>query len=415
VQSVGLEVRPSWITARRVLALIAVVFFVVNLVNAIHKGGDFDVYVDAAARLLRGTPLYADSGITVGFVGPPVQALIFVPLLPLAAAGPVVARLGWYAISLALLWYAVTRWTAALTREERITWFDTRGALTPSSRAAVWALAAVAFPLQTQFEHQNLNLILLASSGWAVSAWSRERFALAGAGVGLAAAIKVYPAMALAWLGLVRSWRTLGTAVLTMAVASLVPAVVMGWSRFLGDVEVWRAISSEGWPVRRANQSIVAMWGRYLLSDGPAGYPIVTWSDTTVMVCAAATALLLWAVLFLFTIRGKGQDRIPEQLAYVMAAASITSPVAWEHYFVAWFPVLLALRLLARQRSHAAASWTFWFGAVAITALSRPILGPYGAQVIRDLSLMTWGGLITCVSLAVLAGVRQKPAASGRP
>jgi hypothetical protein len=80
------------------------VFLVVNLVNAMHKG--FDVYVDAARRLLTNTPLYEQSGIAVGFVGPPAQAVPFVVFVPLASAGPTTARLAWYGINVFLLWYS---------------------------------------------------------------------------------------------------------------------------------------------------------------------------------------------------------------------------------------------------------------------------------------------------------------------
>jgi alpha-1,2-mannosyltransferase len=345
--------------------------------------------------------LYADSGSTVGFVGPPVQALMFLPLLPFAAAGPLLARLVWYAINLALLWYGVTRWATVLGREQPLRWVDSAGALTPGARDALWALAAVAFPLQTQFEHQNLNLILLASSGWAACAFADGRPGAAGVPLGLAAALKVYPGIAVAWLMVVRSWRALGTAVLTVFVVSLLPVLVVGWSRFLSEMDAWRGIASMGWTARRANQSIVAMSGRYLLPEGPAGYPMVTWTNTAVIWCSAATLIVLWALLLVFTARRAAHDRVPEQLACVVAAASITPPIVWEHYFVAWFPVLLALRVRRRDDSSRVAMWAFWVGAISFTALSRPMLGPAGAQIIRDLSLMTWGGIVTCLALAV--------------
>ena len=414
MQSLGFARRWS-IPAWRALAFIAVVLFAVNLVNAIHKGGDADVYLDAADRLVRGAPLYANSGSTVGFVGPPVQALIFLPLLPFAAVDPVVARLAWYAINIALLWYGVTRWTAALMREHRLRWIDPPGALTPGARDVVWALAAVAFPLQTQFEHQNLNLVLLALSGWAASAFRHGRIGAAGVPLGLAAALKVYPGLVLAWLVLVRSWRALGTAVLTTISVSLLPVLVAGWSRFVSDVEAWNVIASMGWTARRANQSIVAMWGRYLVPEGLSGYPTVTLNDTTIMLCSAATLIVLWALLFVFTAQRGHHDRVPEQLAYVAAAATITSPIAWEHYFVAWFPVLLGLRLRARDDSSHVATWGFWAGAISFTALSRPTLGPAGAQIIRDLSLMTWAGIVTCLALAVAGHRRSRRRTNERP
>lgn len=41
----------------RLSIVLAGVFLAVNLVNAMRKEGDFDVYVEAARSLLTGTPL----------------------------------------------------------------------------------------------------------------------------------------------------------------------------------------------------------------------------------------------------------------------------------------------------------------------------------------------------------------------
>jgi alpha-1,2-mannosyltransferase len=263
---------------------------------------------------------------------------------------------------------------------------------------SAWAflpILAIAAPLQTQFEHQNLNIVLLALAAFGVDALARGRDAAAGAALGLASAIKVYPVLALVWLAARRRWRAFGVGIAVAALASMAPIVIRGADRFAADLADWRAIVGGGWPTRRANQSIVAMWGRYLLGEGPDGYPNVTTDQTGVLILAALTALVIIIPLVVVLWRAKDTRlRLAQEIACVNAVAVLVSPIAWEHYWVAFFPPLLALGRGRRARI------TFWIALVCFTVLSRPIVGAYGARLVRALSLMTWAGVLTCLTLA---------------
>ena len=383
------------IGARQVLVLLATVFLGVNLVNAVRKGGDFDVYEDAARRLITGAPLYAGSVDGAGFVGPPVQALLFVPFVPLAAIHPAAARIAWFVVNALLLWQALTIWVRLLSRSEDTSDPPRTSAL--ASRDGLLALAAVAYPLQTQFEHLNLNVVLLWLAALAADALTRNRPFPAGVALGFAAAIKVYPAIALPWLLARRAWRTLAAAVLTIAAVSLAPLLLRGVAGFADDLSSWRDIAGHGWPTRRANQSVLAMWARYHFEDGPAGYPDATWEATAVIALTALTAAVLTIPLLASAWRNTPR-RSTEELACVGALGALLSPIAWEHYWMAWFPVLFALRLRAGEGSRMA-RYAFWAGAISITILSKPVVGWYGAQVVRAWSVMTWGGILTCAVL----------------
>lgn len=389
-------------TARIALAVVAAAFLVANLVNALHKGGDFDDYVAAAGRLLSGTSLYEGSGIGTGFVGPPAQAVLFLPFTLLAGLDPRVARVAWYAVNLGALWYALTVWTRTLGHR------GSAGAAAEPRRPAwlstdtLLALAAVGYPLQTQFEHQNLNVVLLALAAHAAEALQRGRSAKAGVALGAAAALKVYPALAVVWLAARRSWVALGTAAGAAAVVTMLPMASRGFSGFIDDFAAWRGIAAEGWPVRRANQSLTAMWGRYLLDEGPSGYPTVTADSVVIIACVAVTAAMLLVPLLIVAHRRRSGRSIAAELAVVNATAALLSPIAWEHYWVAWFPVFLALRVRARDGASTLPWWLFWGGAVLVSGLSRPTVGWHAARVVRAWSLMTWGGLLTCAGLTLL-------------
>ena len=404
--------------------LIVAAFLVTNLVNTFNKGGDFDAYYAAGQRVWSAEALYAGSAIAIGFVGPPVQALLFAPLVPL---GPVVARLIWFAINVMLLWYALATWVGVLAAPPEVP-ASAPAAVSPDlgertrQLATVWAflpVLAIASPLQAQFEHQNLNIVLLALAAFGADALIRGRDAAAGAALGLAAAIKVYPVLALVWLAARRRWRAFGVGVAVAALASVAPVAIRGIDRVAADTADWRTIVGGGWPTRRANQSIVAMWGRYLLGEGPDGYPTLTSEQTLVFVLAGLTAVVLIVPLVRLLWRAP-VPRLAEELACVNAVAVLVSPIAWEHYWVAFFPPLVALSVRARQASTSAgadaeARWariTFWIALVCLTVLSRPIIGWHGARLVRALSLMTWAGVLTCITLA--AQIAQRDDGHGR-
>ena len=146
---------PTW---TRALALLAVLFAVLSTGNAINKGGDAAVFFEGGRRFLAVEPLYAGSSAADGFIGPPFQAAFFAPFAALSAVSPVAARLLWHALNLACfalgVWWSLEAWNAARGRLglSELTWLPMLFA----------PLAAILLPLQTNFEHQNMNALLLA-------------------------------------------------------------------------------------------------------------------------------------------------------------------------------------------------------------------------------------------------------------
>jgi alpha-1,2-mannosyltransferase len=378
-------------------AVVCAVFLIVNLVNAIRKGGDFDAYFDAGWRLLVDEPLYEGSAIASGFVGPPAQALLFAPFVMFAPLGPRAAHVAWYVVNVILLWYALSTWISVMRR----------GRL--SSRWAILSILAVAVPLQVQFEHQNLNIVLLALVACAVASFRRGRAVAGGIAIGVAAAVKVYPVCLLAWLAIRGQWRAVGAGTAALYVLTLAPVLFRGVDGLEADTADWRALAGSGWPTRRANQSLIAMWGRYLLGEGPAGYPTLTLERPLPLAFLAAglTAAVVVGPLLLSSWRHRAsRRRLIEECACVNALAVLLSPIAWEHYWVAFFPVFLALGMRARGLGLPAC--VFWLGLLGLTLLSRPIVGWHGARVVRAWSLMTWIGLLLCATLAYLLAQRRR-------
>lgn len=422
-------------------AVVCAVFLIANLANAIGEGGDFDAYFDAGRRLIVNEPLYAGSAIATGFVGPPAQALLFVSFVPL---GQDAASVAWYVVNVVLLWYALRTWISVMISVSVSV--SVAGAASRQLNTLPWvilSLAAIAAPLQTQFEHKNLNIVLLALVATVAESFRGGRPVFGGITLGVATALKVYPICLLAWLAIRGQWRAFGAGTAAAIVLSLTPALLRGIDGLQADMADWQVLASSGWPTRRANQSLVAMWGRYLLGEGVGGYPVLTFDQPLVFLAAALTAAVVIAPLLLSWRRhGASRRRLIEECACVNALAVLLSPIAWEHYWIAFFPVFAALGIHARGlrpfytpnpnsrpqpetpqaetpsahdawegddgRSARLAACAFWLGLIGITLLSRPLVGWHGARTVRAWSLKTWAGLLLCATLAYLLAQRGR-------
>ena len=384
--------------------IIGAVWVALNGINALNKGGDFSVYLDAGTRFLQGRPLYEASGIAAGLVGPPFQPVLFVPFALIATFGVEIARLAWHLFNVLCLGAGLYAWHAALA--------PTRPAESAGSASTfVWPLLAVFYPLQTNFEHQNINAVLLALAGLGALREAQGRARAAGFWLGAAAALKAFPVLLLCVLAVRRCWRTLAWATATAVGLTLLPVLRYGLDGYSELVHDWWSFSGHGqWPIRRHNQSLFAMLGRYL---SPAD--LLTWGpipDTAssgvhllwLVTALAATAAFLWLVARV-TITSPGTTTVA--LAGGLCLAVLLSPIAWEHYWLLLWPVFA----VAYTPPAGAPSWVraaFWVGLVLTSGIARPTVGRVGLALARGLSVRTWAGVILFIaSLAVLRTLQR--------
>ena len=174
----------------------------------------------------------------------------------------------------------------------------------------------------------TLVLVFLVTAVWALDRSGRP--GAAGPLLGLAMAIKVFPAYLLVYFALQRRFWTLVTAVVTFTLLNFVAVVVLGWNSYedyLGVVlpELTR-FRSFGF-----NVSIAGIWYKLFDPIGECGLIAPLWSSP---------ALALWGTLGLGPVhhrdgRGAGLSaRTPEQrdLAFGAAATGmlLVSPVTWD-------------------------------------------------------------------------------------
>ena len=211
------------------LLVVALAFRGVQFVawtSSIQWGYDFSAYWQAARYLLDGEPLYSAHQLA-GPYGPQQQFLYLYPPFLAVAVAPLAALFddyraaawAWAAIGAAIV--AAVVW--ALARSEGL-WQGRRR----------WYLVAAAFalpPVVGELVMGNVHLVLL---GLLAVAWLGYRRggtagdAVAGAAVGVAALIKIFPGLIVLWFLLVGRPRAAGWAVLVAGVLALATLPVTG-------------------------------------------------------------------------------------------------------------------------------------------------------------------------------------------
>lgn len=376
------------------IAVIVVVFRAIQFVGLTHApqwGYDLSFYWTAANHLLHGESIYSAAQLSGpyapqgqdGFLYPPAFAAVISPLVWLAPGGAGDAEWIWSALGAAIL-IAVA---LLLLRTERLA--ERFPVLEGRGRWLVVAAALTFAPVIGELSIGNVHLVLLGllTLGWvgirrgdATGDW------IAGAGLGAAAVIKVFPGVMLLWLIATRRYRAavamvvfaVGFAVITMPITGLEP-----WRQYptvlanlAGVIDTTDTISPTMWLA-------------------PAlGFSTARWLVTALGVAA----------VILFALRG-GRERMPA-LSYAGAVviSVLIAPNVFHHYLAIFvLPMLLALG--------AGVPWP-WIG-LAYLLMSGGQQAAYGdlAWIVNRL-LPTAGSLVLLAALArtrrIGGGVAQR-------
>jgi hypothetical protein len=397
----------SW---TRLLALLALLFAALTTINAINKGGDAAVFFEGGRRFLHAEPLYEGSSAADGFIGPPFQAMFFAPFAAIAAASPLLATILWHALNLASLglgvWLSLKALDAVGDRagQPQVPWLPMLFA----------PLAAILLPALTNFEHQNMNALLLALIAAATWQMTLGFATAAGILVGIATALKIFPAFLILYFVARRYWTAAIAAVVTTIVLSVAPLAIYG-AGFTDLVKTFWRLGNSGWPIRGNNQSLIAALDRLTL-----GFVQTPVNAAGVREAAdAPLALALFAVLALvlvgtFVVRIAKTPRRPSFIPCEMAMATILaillSPIAWDHYWTMMLPAFLVVYVATQeQRRGSAVRYAFWSAAILTTGLSPMTLGGAGFSFVRARSAYTVAALILYVTLVAVCGRRSEP------
>ena len=306
----------------------------------------------------RVSPLYDWPGhLNLKFTYPPFAALLFTALTipPL----PVLVK-AWVAVNVLALIAAIWFTLGALPQFGP----DGPGLARPTRAARTGAtllLAAVMFwsePVQRTLYLGQIELVLMALILW--DACQPDRRWWKGAGIGLAAGIKLVPLIFIPYLLLTRRFRQAVVAAGTFAVTvglglCVLPADSRRW--WLGGV--FARDSRTGFVGWEGNQSLSAVVTRFAGSVAAGHGPWLALAASTVIAGLAAAAII---------------TRSGYPLAGVLTCALtglLASPISWDHHWVWVVPGVAALAGYAADRRAA--------GRSALLAVAALVTGLFAA------------------------------------
>ncbi|WP_157431979.1 glycosyltransferase 87 family protein [Actinomadura hibisca] len=311
-------------------AVLAVEIVAVTVFALCYDSLDFRIYMLGGQALGDGASLYTERHAGLWFTNTPFAAMLFVPLseLPLAAA-----RVLWQLASAgAFAWACVT--ALRLTGRR----------VPPGTGICVMAAGFLLAPVYHSFFQGQVNLFLMALVLTDFHRVAQGR--RAGLGIGIAAAIKLTPAVFILVLLVSRRGRDAVVAGVVFVMCTLGAFLVSPDASRVYWLHTFYDTSRVGVPYI-SNQSPLAIAARLLGGPDEIGgwFPLVS---MVLMVCGLATAAM-WA-------------RRGDWLA-VVAVGGVTgllvSPISWAHHWV-WVMPVLVLLVRDGRRTVAAATYALF-------------------------------------------------------
>ncbi len=263
-------------------------------------------------------------------------------------------------------------------------------------------------PLRSTFDYGQINVLLVLAVLYAVYS---TRWWLSGLLVGLAAGVKLTPAVSgLYFLG-ARRWGAAGFSAVVFILTVGVSAMVVGdqarhyFTELLGDADRVGPIATS------FNQSWRGGISRIIGHD--AGYGPAVLAG---IAAAAVLALLAWRAV------GGAADRLGAILV-VQLFGLLLSPISWTHHWVWLIPLMIWL--LHGPLSDRLGARILGWGWLALTLVGVPWLLSFAQPSIWEIPrpwYLAWAGLVYIVAtlatmgwIAASAGSRRSPGPSEHP
>ncbi|WP_258382762.1 glycosyltransferase 87 family protein [Streptomyces sp. NTH33] len=361
---------------------------------------DLRVYREAAPHVLSGSlydyVLWTTPPIPrLPFTYPPFAALLFLPL----------SRLPWTV--LVALWQTLSVAALLVVAVCAVRLLGPRpGAVRVRERALLWAAAGLWLePVRHTLDLGQVNLLLGAVVLWGLAV---PRAAVGrGAGVGLAASVKLTPAVGGLYLLATRQWRAA-----VWAVATAVTAAALAWCVAPREsARYWSVLVTEtrrvgpAWSVR--NQSLRGALSRLLGQDTAA-----------FLAYGAALALVTVAAVWAVRAAVRRHDLLGV-LVTVELYGLLVSPVSWSHHWIWCLPAMIWLAHGPLGRRPLSRITLAVWALVTVTRVVPSLIRAESRQAVHPDAYpasLAWPGCVYAVcAVLTLVAVAWGPAGHERP
>lgn len=292
------------------------------------SSSDFTIFYYTARMVADGLPMYGESptryGVKwaadhLGNLNPPHFQILFLPLASLSYGQ---ALLAWVGISAAALVAALV----VIVRELGVT-FSWR-------RLAIWGAFTIGLaPFTTVAVTSEITFVLMLPFALMWRAWRRERWAEAGAWLGVLVSLKLFFGVFAVWLLVTRSYRALGG-----MVASGLALVLCGGAFFGHDTyRQWvHSLGTVGWQWMAMNASWPGFVSRVFESGGKIA-PVMLWPVLVAPLSLAGAAVVLGLTIW----RARNSNGPDAEVLSLLLGAILASPLGWVYYLpLAYGPIL---------------------------------------------------------------------------
>lgn len=253
-----------------------------------------------------------------GYIYPPFLA---VTLRPLTALPYHRANQAWFLANVLLFAAA----SAAL-----VTWRP--GGAGAAAGCGILFLALAFHPVYRAFATGQVSLLMLFLLAGALWCLTRKHDATAGSLVGLAAAVKLTPAILVVFFLAAKRYRAAAASVAAGVAALIVSVAGAGWENHLRFVREMLPALSRG-AATFANQSLGGFMARLGMDVTMNAFEFVDEPAWLRVAERAASAAVLASALWLGA-RLAARGAAAEGYGLVVIASLIASPISWEHHYV---------------------------------------------------------------------------------
>jgi hypothetical protein len=348
------------------------------------------------------------------FQYPPTSLLVMYPTaLPQMSAALARRGLDWCSVVGTVSWVLVYV-TAALTADvlRRVLAAPGRQGRALFLASGV-VLSLTYYPVVRGYSLGQIQVWVNALFAAAVWCWVTLRPVGAGVAVTLMCLFKPHYGILLLWGLLRRQWTFVGAAAVTGAAGLAASVALFGWANHLNYLHVLSYIARHG-ESYYPNQSVNGLLNR-LLHNGPnLEWDMNAFAAYHPLVSAAtlATSLALLYLALFGPLGGRQGRGTVLDLGTVVAAATMASPVAWDHHYGVLLPVYAALFGTLWQAGARRGAWLALAFSFALTSNYFPFANRTAATPFNFVQSYTFFGGLLALGMLLrwrTAAARQLP------